>query len=117
MAMTTIQVDVVSAESEIYSGTATMVFAPAALGEVGIAPGHSQLLSKLQPGEVRIQKEDGEEESVFVSGGILEVQPHLATVLADTAVRADDLDEAAAIEAKQMAEEALHNQEDRKSTR
>jgi F-type H+-transporting ATPase subunit epsilon len=103
----TMHVDIVSAEEEIYSGTASMVFAPAEMGEVGIAPRHSQLLTRLKPGEVRVQTPDGKEEFFFVSGGLLEVQPHVVTVLADTAIRAADLSEAAALEAKQRAEEAL----------
>ena len=106
MAMT-IHVDIVSAEAEIYSGTATMVFAPAEMGELGIAPRHTQLLTRLKAGEVRVQDESGEELAFFVSGGILEVQPHIVTVLSDTAVRAKDLDEAAALKAKDDAEKAL----------
>ena len=106
MAMT-MHVDIVSAEAEIYSGTATMVFAPAEMGEVGIAPRHTQLLTRLKPGEVRVQDEKGEELSFYVSGGILEVQPHVVTVLSDTALRAKDLDEAAALKAKEEAEKAL----------
>ena len=108
---TNMQVEVVSAETEIYSGTASMLFASAEMGEVGIAPGHAQMICRLQPGQVRIQKEDGEEEVVYVSGGILEVQPTVVTVLSDTAVRAGDLDEAAALEAKQKAEEILADQQ------
>jgi len=103
----TLHVDIVSAEAGIYSGTATMVFAPAEMGEVGIAPRHTQLLTRLRPGEVRVQFQDGTELSFFVSGGMLEVQPHLVTVLADTAIRADDLDEAQALEAKERAEKLL----------
>lgn len=106
MAMT-FHVDIVSAEAGIFSGTVEMMFAPAADGEVGIMPRHTPLLTKLKPGEVRVVKQGGEEESYFVSGGMLEVQPHTATVLADTAQRARDLDEAAAQEAKQKAEKAL----------
>ncbi len=106
MAMT-IHVDIVSAEREIYSGTATMVFAPAEMGEVGIAPRHAPLLTRLVPGEVRVRDQQGNEQSFFVSGGMLEVQPHVVTVLSDTAVRAADLDEARALEAKRRAEEAL----------
>jgi len=106
MAMT-LHVDIVSAEAEIFSGTATMVFAPAEMGEVGIAPRHTPLLTRLKPGEVRVQTQDGEEQSFFVSGGMLEVQPHVVTVLADTAIRATDLDEAQALEAKQRAERML----------
>ena len=105
--MATIQVDIVSAEGEIYSGTATMIFAPAKMGEVGIAPRHAPLLSPLNPGEVRVQDEDGKEESFYITGGMLEVQPHLVTILADTALRGEQLDEAAALAAQQEAEEAL----------
>jgi F-type H+-transporting ATPase subunit epsilon len=105
--MATIKVDIVSAEGEIHSGDATMVFAPAQMGEVGIAPRHAPLLTALNPGEVRVQTEDGKEESFYITGGMLEVQPHLVTVLADTALRGDQLDEAAALAAKQDAEEAL----------
>lgn len=106
MAMT-MHVDIVSAEAEIFSGTATMVFAPAEMGELGIAPRHTQLLTRLKPGEVRVQDEKGEEQSFYVSGGILEVQPHVVTVLSDTALRAKDIDEAAALQAKEQAEKAL----------
>jgi F-type H+-transporting ATPase subunit epsilon len=106
MAMT-LHVDIVSAEAEIFSGTVTMVFAPAEMGEVGIAPRHAPLLTRLKPGEIRIQQADGSEQSFFVSGGMLEVQPHVVTVLADTAIRANDLDEAAAVEAKERAERML----------
>ena len=105
--MATIRVDIVSAEGEIHSGEATMVFAPAKMGEVGIAPRHSPLLTALNPGEVRVQTVEGKEESFYITGGMLEVQPHLVTVLADTALRGDQLDEAAALAAKQAAEEAL----------
>ncbi|MCK5120893.1 MAG: F0F1 ATP synthase subunit epsilon [Methylococcales bacterium] len=103
----TVHVDIVSAESEIFSGLAEMVFAPAELGEVGIAPRHAPLITNLQPGEVRVKISDKETQEYYVSGGILEVQPHLVTVLADTAIRAKDIDEAAALEAKARAEEAL----------
>ena len=106
MAMT-MHVDIVSAEHSLYSGLAEMVVAPAALGEVGIYPQHTQMITTLKPGEVRIQKQGGEEESIYVSGGILEVQPLTVTILSDTAVRAHDLDEAAALQAKQSAEQAL----------
>jgi F-type H+-transporting ATPase subunit epsilon len=105
--MATIRVDIVSAEGAIHSGDATMVFAPAKMGEVGIAPRHAPLLTALSPGEVRIQDEDGKEESFYITGGLLEVQPHIVTVLADTALRGDELDEAAALAAQQEAEEAL----------
>ena len=106
----TIHVDIVSAEAEIYSGLAEMVYAPAEMGEVGIAPRHTPLLTRLRPGTVRVEIQPGEQEQYYVSGGILEVQPHMVTVLADTALRARDLDEAAALEAKQRAEDALENQ-------
>lgn len=106
MAMT-IHVDIVSAEEEIFSGTAEMVFAPAEMGEVGIAPRHAPMITRLKPGEVRVQTSAADEQFFYVSGGMLEVQPHVVTVLADTAMRAKDLDEAAAIEAKKRAEEAL----------
>jgi F-type H+-transporting ATPase subunit epsilon len=105
----TIHVDIVSAEGEIFSGAATMVFAPASMGEIGIAPRHAPLLTTLKPGEVRVQTPDGVEQFFYVGGGAIEVQPHLVTVLADTALRAKDIDEAAAIAAKQRAEEALRD--------
>jgi len=105
--MATINVDIVSAEGEIHSGKATMVFAPAKMGEVGIAPRHAPLLTALKPGEVRVQTEDGEEVSFYITGGLLEVQPHSVTVLADTALRGDQLDEAAALSAQHEAEQAL----------
>ena len=111
MAMT-MHVNIVSAEAEIFSGTVQQVFAPALMGEVGIFPRHTQMLTQLKPGEVRVVKENGDEDFFYVSGGMLEVQPHVVTVLADTAVRAKDLDEAKAIEAKNRAEQAL---KDRKS--
>lgn len=106
MAMT-IHVDIVSAEREIFSGPAEMVFAPAEMGEVGITPRHTPLLTRLKPGEVRVMSPDQGELIYYVSGGMLEVQPHVVTVLADTAARAKDLDEAAALEAKERAERAL----------
>lgn len=108
MAMT-LHCDIVSAEHEIYSGTVEMVFAPAEMGEVGILPRHSPLITRLKPGEVRVKVTGEGEQNFYVSGGILEVQPHVVTVLADTAVRARDLDEAKALEAKQRAEETLAN--------
>lgn len=111
MAMT-LHVDIVSAEEEIHSGTASVVYAPAEMGEVGIYPRHAPLLTRLRPGEVRVQQPDGEELFFFVSGGMLEVQPHVVTILSDTAIRAKDLDEAAALEAQKRAEQAL---QDRKS--
>ncbi len=108
----TLHLDIVSAEREIFSDTAEMVSATAEMGEVGILPRHSQLLTRLKPGQVRVKLSDTEEEIFYVSGGLLEVQPHRVTVLADTAERAKDLDEAAALAAKQRAEQALA---DRKS--
>jgi len=104
----TIHVDIVSAEKEIYSGEAAIVFAPAMLGEVGIAPGHTPLVTTLGPGEVRVQQPDGIEEAFYVSGGMLEVQPSLVTVLSDTAQRADDLDEAEILKAKEEAAKVIH---------
>ncbi|MBD3619518.1 MAG: F0F1 ATP synthase subunit epsilon [Chromatiales bacterium] len=107
MAMT-MHVDIVSAEESIFSGTVEELYAPGEMGELGIFPRHTQLVTRLKPGEVRVKREgQSEQEMYFVSGGILEVQPHVVTVLADTAVRAKDLDEAAALEAKKQAEEAL----------
>ena len=107
----TIHVDIVSAEGEIFSGEAEMVFAPAQMGELGIAPRHAPLLTLLKAGEVRVKVPGGEEQSFFVGGGALEVQPKQVTVLADTALRAKDIDEAAALAAKQKAEDALKNRE------
>ena len=103
----TIHVDIVSAEENIYSGLAEMVIAPAEEGDIGIAARHAPLLTRLKPGEVRIKVDDKETLPFFVSGGILEVQPHLVSVLADRAIRAKDIDEAAALEAKRRAEEML----------
>jgi len=110
--MATIHVDIVSAEGEIFSGEASMVFAPAIMGDIGIAPRHAPLLTTLRPGEVRVQTPAGEEQFFYVSGGAIEVQPHIVTVLADTALRARDLDEAAALQAKQRAEEMLRDRGD-----
>jgi F-type H+-transporting ATPase subunit epsilon len=103
----TIQVDIVSAEGELFSGSASMVFAPGTQGDLGIAPRHAPLLTLLNPGEVRVQTPDGQEHVFWVGGGALEVQPNKVTVLADTALRAKDLDEAAALAAKQRAEDAI----------
>ncbi len=103
----TVHVDIVSAEKEIFSGLAEMVFAPAELGEVGISPRHAPLITKLNPGEVRVKVNVNESYQFYISGGLLEVQPHLVTILADTAIRAKDIDEAAALNAKAKAEEAL----------
>jgi F-type H+-transporting ATPase subunit epsilon len=108
----TMTVEIVSAESEIFSGTAKMFFAPAVMGEVGVLPKHTPLLTKIRPGEVRVINEDDEEEFFYVSGGMLEVLPTGVTVLADTAQRARDLDEAAALEAKERAEKALADRKD-----
>lgn len=102
-----LQVDIVSAEGAIYSGQAKMVFAPARMGEIGIAPRHAPLLTDLKPGSVRVEGEDGEERFFYVTGGVLEVQPHLVTVLADSALHADQLDEEAALAARERAREAL----------
>ena len=108
--MATIHVDVVSAESSIFSGEASFVALPGEMGELGIYPRHTPLITRIKPGAVRIKRADnGEEELVFVAGGILEVQPGTVTVLADTAIRGHDLDEAKATEAKQRAEEAMKN--------
>ncbi len=103
----TMHVNIVSAEEEIFSGTVEQVHAPATMGEVGIYPRHTQMLTTLRPGEVRVIKVGGEMEFYFISGGILEVQPHVVTILADTAVRAKDVDEQSALAAKLRAEEAL----------
>ncbi|MBD5801393.1 MAG: F-type H+-transporting ATPase subunit epsilon [Azoarcus sp.] len=109
MAMT-VHVDIVSAEEQIFSGLAEFVALPGEAGELGILPGHMPLMTRIKPGAVRVKVPDqAEEELVFVAGGILEVQPGLVTVLADTAIRGKDLDEAKALEAKRMAEEALQN--------
>ncbi|MCB1714348.1 MAG: F0F1 ATP synthase subunit epsilon [Candidatus Competibacteraceae bacterium] len=103
----TIRVDIVSAEKEVFSGEAAAVYAPAETGDVGILPRHAEMLCKLRPGPVRIQTAEGEEQVIYVSGGLLEVQPSIVTILSDTAERAGDLDEAAAQEAKRRAEAAL----------
>ena len=103
----TIHCDIVSAEESIFSGAVKMVFATGEMGELGIAPRHTPLLTRLKPGQVRVQREGGEEEFYYVSGGLIEVQPHMVTVLADTAIRAHDLDEAAVQRAKEEAEKAL----------
>ena len=103
----TIHLDIVSAEQELFSGTCEMVFAPAAGGEVGITPRHSPFITRLKPGEVRAQLPGAEEQSFYVNGGLLEVQPHVVTILSDTGVRAADIDEAAAQKAKEEAERAI----------
>ena len=107
--MSTIYVDVVSAEKSIFSGEATFVALPGESGELGILHGHTPLITRIRPGSVRIEKADGDEEFVFVAGGYLEVQPDRVTVLAETAIRGHDLDEAKATEAKKRAEEAMQN--------
>lgn len=103
----TVHVDIVSGEGEIYSGLAEMVFAPAEMGEVGIAPRHAPFISNLVPGEVRVKVSERENHPFYVSGGVIEVQPHIVTILADTAIRSADIDESAALEARAKAEEAL----------
>ena len=106
----TIHVDVVSAEEQIYSGEAEFVVLPGEAGELGIYPRHTPLITRIKPGTVRIKPEGGgDEELIFVAGGILEVQPRVVTVLADTAIRGHDLDEAKALDAKKRAEEAIHD--------
>ena len=105
--MATMQLDIVSAETEIFSGTVNAVFAPAIVGDVGIYPQHTPLVTRLKPGELKIEVDGEEDRFIFVSGGMLEVQPDVVTVLSDTAIRAEDLDETMALEAKQHAEELL----------
>ncbi len=107
--MATIKVDVVSAEEQIFSGQAQFVALPGEEGELGILPGHVPLLTRIRPGAVRIELEGGAEEFIFVAGGILEVQPGVVTVLADTAIRGQDLDQAKAEQARREAEETLQN--------
>ena len=102
-----LRVDIVSAEGEIYTGEAAMVYAPAKMGEVGIAPRHAPLLTNLKPGAVRVETADGDERFFYVTGGVLEIQPYLVTILADSALRADQLDEDAALAARERAREAL----------
>ena len=110
MAITT-HLDIVSAENEIFSGIVEMVVATGEMGEIGIIPGHAPLLTVLKPGEIRVTKPGGEEEVYYVSGGMLEVQPYYVTVLADSAERAESLDEAAALAAKAKAEEAMNSKD------
>src|SRR6188508_3861584 len=104
---TTIRCDIVSAEEEIFHGVVSMVVATGEMGELGIAPRHAPLITRLKPGQVRVILESGEEQFFYISGGILEVQPQVVTVLADTALRAKDIDEAAALKAKDDAERAI----------
>ena len=113
MAAPTIHVDVVSAEASIFSGEAEFVVLPGEMGELGIYPRHTPLITRIKPGAVRIQKPGGEEELIFVAGGILEIQPKVITVLADTAIRGHDLDEAKANEAIKKAEEARRSSTDK----
>ena len=110
--MSTIRCDIVSAEEEIFHGTVTMVVATGEMGELGIAPRHAPLITRLKPGQVRVKLENGDDQFFYVSGGILEVQPQVVTVLADTAIRAKDLDEASAKKAKDEAEKLLANRSD-----
>jgi len=113
MSMSTIKVDVVSAERSLFEGQAKFVALPGEAGELGVLPGHTPLITRIKPGTVKIVLEDGTEESIFVAGGLLEIQPHHVTVLSDTAIRASDLDEAKAIEARRKAEESLRNAKDK----
>ena len=105
--MSAIKLEIVSAETAIFSGEATMVVAPGKDGDLGIAPKHTQLLTTLRPGEIEVHKEGEDKEYIYVTGGILEVQPHMVTILADSATHSDELDEEAALEAKNQAEKAL----------
>ncbi|WDU49518.1 F0F1 ATP synthase subunit epsilon [Taylorella equigenitalis] len=109
MSTKTLKVDVVSAEESMFSGTASMVVLPGVTGEIGVLPGHTPLISRIKPGRVKITREDGSEETLFVAGGLLEVQPFAVTVLADTVVRMEDLDEQKALEARKRAEESRKN--------
>ncbi len=111
--MAYLNVDVVSAEESIFSGEAKFVTLPGESGELGILPGHTPLISRIRPGTVKVVQPDGSEVNIFVAGGILEIQPGAVTVLSDTAIRAEDLDEAKAIEARKHAEEALRNTKDK----
>lgn len=111
--MSTIKVDVVSAEQSLFQGEAKFVVLPGESGEIGVLPGHTPLITRIRPGTVKIVMPDDTEELIFVAGGLLEVQPHHVTVLSDTAIRADDLDEAKAEQARQRAEETLRNTKDK----
>ncbi|HQV23757.1 MAG TPA: F0F1 ATP synthase subunit epsilon [Agitococcus sp.] len=108
--------DIVSIKEAIYTGSVQMLIAHGRMGDIGVMPGHAPLLTQLNPGPVRVVKEGGQEEVFYVSGGVLEVQPHVVTILADTAVRADNIDEAAAIEARNAALAALQNQKSEMDT-
>lgn len=114
--MATLQCNVVSVKESIFSGTIKMLIAKGGGGELGIMPGHTPLITLLQPGPVRVQREDGSEEIIYVSGGVLEVQPHVITLLADSAIRADDLNEAQILEARKHAETLLANQSSEMNT-
>lgn len=107
MSDATMRIDIVSAEKQIFSGEASMIFVTGEMGELGIAPGHSQLLTNIQPGYVRVISNQNQEEVFYISGGMLEVQPYIVSILADTAMRADDIDEASALQAKEQAQKAL----------
>ncbi len=109
MATTTIKVEIVSAEEQVFSGQAKFVALPGISGELGVLPGHAPLITRIRPGAVRVELEEGKEELVFVAGGFLEIQPDVITVLADTAIRGQDLDEAKAEQARRQAEEMLQN--------
>jgi len=111
--MSTIKVDVVSAEQSLFEGEAKFVVLPGESGEIGVLPGHTPLITRIRPGTVKIVMADDTEELIFVAGGLLEIQPHHVTVLSDTAIRADDLDEAKAEQARQHAEETLRNTKDK----
>jgi F-type H+-transporting ATPase subunit epsilon len=111
--MSTIKVDVVSAERSLFEGEAKFVVLPGESGEIGVLPGHTPLITRIRPGTLKIVMPDDTEELIFVAGGLLEVQPHHVTVLSDTAIRADDLDEAKAEQARQRAEETLRNTKDK----
>lgn len=111
--MSTIKVDVVSAERSLFEGEAKFVALPGESGELGVLPGHTPLITRIRPGTVKIVLADGQEESIFVAGGLLEIQPNHVTVLSDTAIRAADLDEAKALEARRKAEETLRNTKDK----
>ena len=110
--MATLQCRVVSAREQIYDGEITMLIASGSEGEIGVLAGHTPMITLLKPGSMRLQTPDGNEEVIYVSGGVLEIQPKLVTVLADTAARAHDLDEAKIVEARQKAEQMLANQTD-----
>ena len=110
--MSTMHLDIVSAEEEIFSGNVKNIVAAAVMGEVGIYPKHTPMITPLKPGEIKIITEEDEEQLFFVSGGVLEVQPNIVTILADTAIRGEDLDEAKAAESKKRAEEALADKSD-----